>query len=265
MTIHVLIQCSKKKSLGPEKNLIWSESTNLESWRYEWENAPNRILVEKLYSGRSIKKEFDFLKSNEEVEGYVISAGAGLVRLNARIPSYESTFFLNSGPKYSKWYKLPHGGLLNLDIIGNDTIVSFAAPNYHRALLADPEFHRLAPRFIVANTSPLSTNDSVTSIAVHPRTVEFLGVAYIDLNSELLNIYLTSGQKGLEEIYEKCTNLPPPDERRTVSDNELFSIVESLESISSIIESVEYIRHTLGISASYERIRETILSVRNKI
>jgi len=263
MTLHVLVQCSKKKSLGVEPGLIWSERTNLESWNSEWENTTKRIMAKKLYSGRAIKREFDFLESNDDVEGYIISAGAGLVTLNEMIPSYESTFLSNSGPEYSKWCEFPHGGLVNLNIGKNDKIISFAAPNYHRALLADPEFQRLAPQFIVAHTSPLSQNDDVTSIAVHPRTAEFLGVAYIDLNSELLNIYLTGGEKGLEEIYEKCTTLSPSDERRSVSDEELMVVVESLESLLSITKSVEYIRHTLGISASYERIREIILNLRN--
>ena len=76
--------------------------------------------------------------------------------------------------------------------------------------------------------------------------------------------YLKFGEQGLNEIFNECEILSPLDERRTVSDNELISVVESLDSISSITKSVEYIRHTLGISASYERIRETILNVRNK-
>ena len=264
MIIHVLIQCSKKKSLIPKNNLIWSRSTELNSWKEEWVNEEKRFLVTKLYSGRSIKKEFDLINSNNDIKGYVISAGAGLIRTNDLIPSYESTF-LDSGPNFSQWHQLPHGGLSNLEINSDDKIVSFSSPSYHRALLADPDFSGLASKFVVAQTSPLSENKDVTSIPIHPRTAEYLGIAYIDLNSEILKLYLEFGEQGLNEICNECESLPPLDERRTVSNNELISVVESLESISSITKSVEYIRHTLGISASYERIRETILFVRNKI
>lgn len=264
MTIHVLIQCSKNKSQFPENDLKWSENTELNSWKEEWFNEEKRFLVTELYSGRSIRKEFNLINSNDDVRGYVISAGAGLIELNDLIPSYESTFS-GIGPNFSQWHQLPHGGLSNLDINFGDKIVSFSSPSYHKALLADPDFTKLASKFVVAQTSPLSINKDVTSIHVHPRTAEHLGIAHIDLNSELLRLYLNIGEQRLNEIWNECENLPPLDERRTVSDNELISIVESLDSISSITKSVEYIRHTLGISASYERIRETILRVREKL
>ena len=87
-------------------------------------------------------------------------------------------------------------------------------------------------------------------------------MAYIDLNSELLNQYLIGGIKRLEEIYQGCEKLPPLQQRRTISDEDLFALIESFESISSITNSVKYIRHTLGISASYERIRDVIHQLR---
>ena len=65
MTIHVLIQCSKKKSQLPENNLTWSRTTELNSWKEKWVNEEKRFLVTKLYSGRSIKKEFDLINSNK--------------------------------------------------------------------------------------------------------------------------------------------------------------------------------------------------------
>jgi len=108
----------------------------------------------------------------------------------------------------------------------------------------------------------LSAAKGVTSIPVHPRAGEHLGVALIDLNSELLKVYLASEGKGFETLYDECEKLPPPVKRRTVSDEELMVVVESLQPLSSITKSVEYIRHTLGISASYERIRDIILDVR---
>ena len=65
MTIHVLIQCSKKKSQIPENNLIWSRITELNSWKEEWVNEEKRFLVTKLYTGRSIKKEFDLADATQ--------------------------------------------------------------------------------------------------------------------------------------------------------------------------------------------------------
>ena len=262
MTIHVLLQCSKSKTLEIEQDLFWSEKTTLGSWNTAWKNAEERIATCKLYSGRAINREFNLLKSNDAVKGYVISAGAGLVDLEEKIPSYESTFMPNLGPSFAQWSELPNGGLVNLKVGKSDKIVTFAAPNYHKALLADPDFQTLAPKFVVAHTSPLSAAKGVTSIPVHPRAGEHLGVALIDLNSELLKVYLASEEKGFETLYDECEKLPPPVKRRTVSDEELMVVVESLQPLSSITKSVEYIRHTLGISASYERIRDTILDVR---
>ena len=262
MTTHILIQCSKKKNLDVDSNLTWSEKTTLESWKSNWANSKTRIKAKKLYAGRAIKREFGFLSSNIDVSGYIISAGAGLVRLEEMIPSYESTFSSNIRPEYSEWHNLPLGGLSNLEVEKGDRIVSFAAPNYHRALRADPEFQRLALQFTVANTSPLSKDENVTSIQIHSRTAEYLGVAYIDLNSELLNQYLNGGIKRLEEVYQECENLPSLKQRRKITDEDLLALVESFESISSITNSVKYIRHTLGISASYERIRDAIHQLR---
>ena len=208
------------------------------------------------------KEEFEFISQTAGVEGYIISAGAGLAKLNDKIPSYESTFSNGHGPHYSQWHQLPLGGLSKINPKDGDVIVSFAAPNYHRAIKADPKFGKLSSKFVVANTSPLSSCQDVTSVEIHPRTAEFLKVAYIDLNSELLNQYLIGGIKRLEEIYQGCEKLPSMQQRRTISDEDLFALIESFESISSITNSVKYIRHTLGISASYERIRDVIHQLR---
>ena len=262
MTIHALIQCSKKKSLDFSPDMTWSSKTTPKSWKTNWEKQQVSTEAEKLYSGRSIKKEFEFISQTAGVEGYIISAGAGLAKLNDKIPSYESTFSNGNGPHYSQWHQLPLGGLSKINPEQGDVIVSFAAPNYHRAIKADPLFKKLASNFIVANTSPLSSHQDVTSVEIHPRTAELLKVAYIDLNSELLNQYLIGGIKRLEEVYQECEKLPPMQQRRTISDEDLLALIESFESISSMTNLVKYIRHTLGISASYERIRDAIHQLR---
>ena len=262
MTIHVLIQCSKKKSLDFSPEMTWDSKTSLKSWKTNWKKQLVSTDAEKLYSGRSIKREFEFISQTAGVEGYIISAGAGLAKLNDTIPSYESTFINGNGPNYSQWHQLPLGGLSKINPEEGDVIVSFAAPNYHRVIEADPQFEKLASKFVVANTSPLSSHQGVTSVEIHPRTAELLKVAYIDLNSELLNQYLIGGIKRLEEVYQECEKLPPMQQRRAISDEDLLALIESFESISSITNSVKYIRHTLGISASYERIRDAIHQLR---
>lgn len=262
MTIHVLIQCSKKKSLDFSPEMTWSSKTTLKSWKTNWEMQLVSIDAEKLYSGRSIKREFEFISQTDGVDGYIISAGAGLAKLNGKIPSYESTFSNGNGPNHSQWHQLPLGGLSKINPEKGDVIVSFAAPNYHRAIKADPQFEKLASKFVVASTSPLSSHQDVTSVEIHPRTAELLKVAYIDLNSELLNQYLIGGIKRLEEVYQECEKLPPMQQRRTISDEDLLALIESFEFITSITNSVKYIRHTLGISASYERIRDVIHQLR---
>ena len=262
MTIYIILQCSKRKSLEPQSDLIWSEKTNIENWHHAWKNAKVRQVAKKLYSGRAIKREIELVESIKGARLFVISAGAGLVDLEERIPSYESTFLPARGPKISEWAKLPHGGLTNLSVDVNDTIVSFAARNYHKALLEDPEFNALASNFVVAHTSPIAAADGASSVIVHPRAAEYLGVAHVDLNSELLKLYLTSGGNGFKKMHEECDKLPPPAIRTSISDEDLMALIQSLESISSIVETVRYIRHHLGIKASYERIRDIIYKLR---
>ena len=262
MTIHILIQCSKKKSLDFSPEMVWGSKTNIESWTSDWGKQQARTDAYKLYTGRAVKREFEFISKTDGLEGYIISAGAGLAKFSDKIPSYESTFSNGNGPSYSQWHQLPLGGLSKIDVEEGDLIVSFAAPSYHKAIKEDPEFEKLASKFVVASTSPLSSNQDVTSVGVHPRTAELLTVAHIDLNSELLNQYLIGGIKRLEEIYRECEKLPPMEQRRTISDEDLLALVESLDTNLSITESVKHIRHTLKISASYERIRDAIRQIR---
>jgi len=68
----------------------------------------------------------------------------------------------------------------------------------------------------------------------------------------------------LKKIYLECEKLPPIEQRRKISDEDLLILINSLGAISSINNSVNYIRHKLGISASYERIRNAIQQLRHK-
>ena len=262
MTVHILIQCSKSKSLEPSKSLVWDNEMNHELWNKNWTSSSNQTQVRRLYTGRAIKSELELISSRADFNGYVISAGAGLVSLDDKIPSYEATFFVDDGPKYQNWSLLPNGGLKNLQKNAGDIIVTFAAPVYHRALLADPEFDRLASNFIVAHTSPLAKHPNVKTVQIHPRTAEYLGVAFVDLNARLLQVFVEHGIKGFDDVHVACQKLQPMVERRPVTDEELFVVIDSLESISSVSKVVRYLRDELRIKASQERIRDVVFKIR---
>ena len=259
---HVLIQCSKQKSIQPQSNLVWEAAKRLEDWNTAWQSSSTEEKASKLYLGRSIKNEIELINSTQDAQGYIISAGAGLVGFCETIPSYEATFNQGHGPMPEQWRNLPHGGLENLKVGEHDQIVSFASPTYHRALKHDPRFPELASKFVVASTSPLASNPNVTAIQVHPRLSELLKIADLDLNSELLRLYLKGGQDLIEQLNKECDELPPREEKPSVSDEELEELVKSLSSISNITKVVAHLRHCVGISASYERIRETVMKVR---
>ena len=151
MTVHILIQCSKSKSVEPSQSLIWDNEMDHNLWNKNWNSSSNRIEVRHLYTGRAIKSELEVISSRADFNGYVISAGAGLVSLDDKIPSYEATFFADDGPDCQNWSTLPNGGLKNLQINDDDVIVTFAAPIYHRALFADPEFDHQVGTFARTN------------------------------------------------------------------------------------------------------------------
>ena len=116
MTIHVLIPCSKTKEITrflSRDDMVLQN--HFKSWKTNWEKQLVSTDAEKLYSGRSIKREFEFISQTSGVEGYIISAGAGLAKLNDKIPSYESTFSNGNGPHYSQWHQLPLGGLSKIN------------------------------------------------------------------------------------------------------------------------------------------------------
>ena len=257
MKIYVLLQCSKKKNYSFSFDLIWSESSTIEDWNKNWEKSDNKYPVRDLYNGRSINNEFELIDHFEHVNAYVISAGAGLVSLDEKIPSYDASFN-SEGPCVENWFRLPHGGLEKIQINSEDVIVSFASPSYHRALVNDPSIRKFASKLIVAHTSPLSKLEEVSPVKIHPRTAEFLKVASIDLNTELLKIYLKNGREGFSEVYKKCELLPPIKTRSKISDPDLENLIRNLGEVTSISKTVYHIRHDLGISASYERISSFI-------
>ena len=194
---------------------------------------------------------------------YVISAGAGLVPLAEQIPAYEATFRKGIGPNVTQWHQLPHGGIERLDVQPDDKVVSFAPPQYHRALLNDPNIHSIADQMIVPSTSPLASISS-TVIQIHPRAKEALECGSADLNTEFLRTYLSQGIEGFNKIARKGEKLPPKAERTPISDVDLRHLVGELQHLGSLTKLVRHLRDELRIKASVERISAAQKFVRNE-
>ena len=255
MTIHILIACSKRKSVEPNIDLVWNEDTTISSWSDAWNSQLEVIPASQLYIGRSFKQQMELSKNNEVTKTHIISAGFGLIsEVETKIPSYESTLIkINHGPSKKEWHLLPNGGINNINLGNNDLIVSFAPPQYHQVLLADPDFDKISSKLIVPSTSPLASKAKFV-IKIHPRAKEVLGVASTDLNTAFLKVYLTEGQAGFEDLFMKGQALPRKPERRKITDEKLVNLVRELQDISTLKELVRHLRDNLLIEASAERI-----------
>lgn len=255
MTTYVLVACSKTKYPKSEIFMHWDKKTDINSWNEKWKSNINLFSPQKLYNGRSFRKQLEIVENTEDSELRIISAGAGLISLSSLIPTYESTFREGFGPQVSEWHNLPEGGIKKLLVERHDTLVSFAPPQYHRALLNDPDINNIAEKLVVPSNSPLS-NISGTVIKVHPRSKEVLGVSSSDLNTEYLRIYLSKGIEAFDKIYKQAENLPPIKKRESITDEDLRQLVASLKEVRTLNRLVRYIRDDLSIKASYERISD---------
>jgi hypothetical protein len=263
MTTYVLVACSKTKYSKPEIFMHWNEKTDINSWNEKWKSNINLFSPQKLYNGRSFRKQMEIVENTEDSELRIISAGAGLISLSSLIPTYESTFREGFGPQPSDWHNLPEGGIKKLLVKRNDTLVSFAPPQYHRALLNDPDINHVAKKLVVPSNSPLS-NISGTVIEVHPRSKEVLGVSSSDLNTEYLRIYLSKGIEAFDKIYKQAENLPPKIKRSSISDDDLIQLISKLKEIKNFNSLVRYLRDDLLIKASVERISSARKQVQDK-
>ena len=52
MTTHVLIACSKSKSVPSESNLQWMHDSTVESWKEDWNSQEFIQQPSELYTGR---------------------------------------------------------------------------------------------------------------------------------------------------------------------------------------------------------------------
>ena len=253
MITHVLIACSKTKIKPASSSLIWKKNTTIKAWNSAWRNESNLTPACELYNGRAFQQQMKLCSQYKGIKAHILSAGAGLISdIEVNIPSYEATFRSELGPTETNWKSLPFGGLRNLQSAPDDVVVSFAPPQYHLALLED-EVVRIGAQLIVAETSPLA-NIASTTLPIHPRAKEVLGVADVDLNTAFLETYLSEGIDGFRRIKSACENLPPSVIRRKVSDDELLEIVEGVSDCKTLDELVRHLRDNLKIAASVERI-----------
>ena len=92
MAYHVIFACSKSKSNPPDVDLIWSETSTLDSWNNSWKCVRERkFLIKDLYTGRETMNQLNIINNDPNAIPYLFSAGAGLVRVTnkVKIPSYE--------------------------------------------------------------------------------------------------------------------------------------------------------------------------------
>lgn len=253
MTLHVLIACSKSKVVNPDKEMTWDSESDILSWMTAWNNQNSVHYAKELYTGRSFQQQLQLTEKFTDICVHIISAGAGLVSLHEEIPSYEATFRKDMGPKTAEWCCLPCGGIRGLELNSTDSVVSFAPPQYHQALVKDPNLQLISDMLIVPSTSPLASK-AKTVLKIHPRSKEVLKVSSTDLNTKFLDIFLNDGVVGFDLLYEKAKSLPPMVNRTPVSDEELYAIVKKIKNITSNSALVRHLRDDLLIKASVERI-----------
>jgi hypothetical protein len=250
------------KSSIPSEDLTWKVGMRIEEWNANWrDDGSEGLLAEELYTGRTTKNQLEVVSKHKGAIPYIISAGAGLIAVNEgiRIPSYDATFG-KGGVSFSDWWRLPHGGISNINLNKTDKIVVFAPPSYVEAISLDPEIKNFLGQLITSKKNKLG-KISKHSVDIHPRFKEVLKIGAVDLNTELIRIFLESGISGIEEINEKASRLKPPPVRRKVSDDELMILVSKHAEGKSKTELVRHLRDVLQVSASVERISAALNSV----
>ena len=253
----VLINCSASKAHPVAKDLKWKEGMTLDNWKKLWRSQTELHLVSKLYSGYNFNQQIQLCELFS-TDCFVISAGAGLLNLSDKIPSYDSSFIGDNGPKVGEWNELPMG---NLELLANaDEIILFCPPQYQLAIKSDIYFDQIKDRLVVGRNSPLS-KDVGRVLPIPNRASEILECSQTHLSTKLLKLYLEEGVDGFEQLEKKVTLLPEKRTTRKVNDDELIDVVRDFIHLGGLTKIVRAIRDTTDVAASYERIR----NARNEI
>ncbi len=108
MNCSIVVNCTNRKSLPSDPNLIFADYFKIEpdmqvnAWAHNIEVAVKTIPAYDLYQGnywsevRSLRRMLEFLDLGIEFNFYVASAGMGLISLEDTIPSYNATFSPNN-------------------------------------------------------------------------------------------------------------------------------------------------------------------------
>lgn len=253
----VLINCSASKSQTVADGLRWKKGLTVEFWTECWNSQTKLHPVRKLYSGYNFHQQIELCELHS-ADCFVISAGAGLLSLEDRIPSYDSSFIGDNGPDVGIWDRLPMGSLEILDHA--DEIILFSPPQYQLAIKSDVFFDQIKDRLVVGSNSPLS-KEAGTVVKIPKRAAEVLECSQTHLSVKLLKLYLEEGLDGFERLAKNAALLPEKRTARKVNDEELVDIVREFMELGSLTKIVRAIRDTTDVAASYERIR----NARNRI
>ena len=153
----------------------------MDGWTSHWESPElSRFQAQEHHTGRATSQQLEIVSKRDDSIGYVISAGAGLLKVSEGevIPSYESTF-TRGGPRVNDWHLLPLGGLSNIELAEGDIVVAFAPPNYLRAISKDPCMDEICDRMVASSESCLGERCGFP-VNIHPRIKEVLGVSSAD-------------------------------------------------------------------------------------
>ena len=247
-----LINCSASKSHPPGPGLKWKKGMTLDKWTKTWFSQAELHPVRTLYSGYNFQQQIELCKLYS-IDCFVISAGAGLLDLEDKIPSYDSSFIEQNGPDVSEWVRLPMGNLEQLP--DECEIISFSPPQYQLAIKSDPFFDQIKDRLVVGSNSPLS-NVAGRVLTISNRAAKVLKCSQSHLSVKLLKLYLEEGEDGFIRIEKEAILLPNKRTTRKVTNDELIEIVREFMELGSLTKIVRAIRDTTDIAASYERIRD---------
>ena len=249
------------------------ENTKIDSWREAWRKA-DKVPASQLYEGRAFQESMKAIRSGPKPWCvYIVSAGGGLIRGPSSdgrdeqdVPGYEVHCFPGKPMTPAEMGKLwrkgeypecPKETWPKMEIKSSDELVICLSNSYQQAVL-DDDFFAHIPKDVQIFAIGSFANKEVKSqkIGAGKGMREALGCGFIILRATILCRWLAGSLPKPKP--------PKPRKARRVSDDELMKLVQAapIELRTSISVMVKHLRHTEKIAASYERIRNCILTVR---